>query len=270
MTRTANINAEVLAAIERIGTRLDGDPLVLLLDVDGTIAPIAPTPAMAAVPPSTRLVLERLAELEGVTVALVSGRSAADAQRIAGVAGAWVIGNHGYELMTPRGDVTVDPRAAKFETAMAAAARQLSSVNMIPGALLENKRWTLSAHYRNVTSGAGEIESRARAVAADHGLRVTEGKKVVELRPPVDIDKGSAALDFLRSRGALVHGSVLYAGDDRTDEDAFGALRPLACAVTIHVGPQDAARTHAEMTLSSPLELGELLGWLVKRRLGLG
>jgi trehalose-phosphatase len=267
---TAKVSTAVGAAIDRIGTRLDGDPLVLLLDVDGTLAPIAPTPAMAQVPAATRLVLERLSEMDRVTVALVSGRAADDAQRVAGVPGAWVIGNHGYELMTPQGDVSVDPGAASFEKAMANAARQLSSVSLIPGGLIENKRWTLSVHYRNVTRGVETLKSRARAVAAEHGLRVTEGKRVIELRPPVDIDKGTAALEFVRRHGALMEGSAIYAGDDRTDEDAFRALRPGRGAVTIHVGTDTAATTSAELVLPSPVELTELLGWLLTRRLELG
>lgn len=268
MTRATNLGPDVEAAVERIGSRLDGTPLVLLLDVDGTLAPIAPTPAMAQVPGGTRRILERLAAMEGVSVALVSGRSAEDAQRVAGVPGAWVIGNHGYELMTPEGELAVSPVAAAFEAAVADAARQLSSVERTPGALLENKRWTLSLHYRNVARGVEELQSRARAVAAERGLRVTEGKKVIELRPPVDVDKGTAALDFFRRQDARSNGSVLYAGDDRTDEDAFRALRPGRCAVTIHVGTENAAATSAELMLPSPAELSELLGWLLTRRLG--
>lgn len=265
--RTANLSAAVEAAIERIGKRLDGSPLVLLLDVDGTIAPIAPTPAMAQVPPETRLILERLAHTEHVTVALVSGRAVADVQRFAGVPGAWLIGNHGYELMTPEGAISVDPRAAPFEQPMAEAVRQLSSLNMIPGALVEDKRWTLSVHYRNVARDVDALISRVRGVAAEHGLRVTEGKKVIELRPPIDIDKGTAALEFVRQQGAIPNGSALYAGDDRTDEDAFRALRPAEGTVTIRVGVEAAATTSAELMFSSPSELAELLGWLLTRRL---
>ena len=270
MIQTVRLSAGVSSVVERIGTRLDGDPLLLLFDLDGTIAPIAPRPAMVEVPPGTRLILERLAAMEGVTVALVSGRAAEDAQRIVAVPGAWVIGNHGYEVMTPTGEISVQPHAAEFEKPMADAARQLASVNMIPGALLENKRWTLSVHYRNVAKGVEALKSRARAVAAEQGLRVTEGKKVIELRPPVDIDKGTATLEFARQLDALTHGSVLYAGDDRTDEDAFRALTPTGRAVTIHVGTDYAATTSAELVVSSPMELTELLGWLLTRRLGLG
>lgn len=256
-------------AIGQIGDRLDASPLALLLDVDGTLAPIAATPALAHVPSATRLLLGRLAALPDTVVALISGRAAADAQRLAGVPGAWVIGNHGYELLSPEGDMTVQPEAATYEEAMAEAARRLAVVELIEGAFLEDKHWTISVHYRNVERGAHDLENRVRSVAADLGLLVTDGKKVVELRPPIDTDKGTAALEFAMRHSAIPDGAVLYAGDDRTDEDAFRALRPTGRAVTLHVGSDEPAGTDAEIVLPSPAELHELLAWLMQRRLGL-
>ncbi len=254
-------------SIEQIGTRLDASPLIVLLDLDGTLAPIAPTPALAQVPASTRFVLDRLAQLPGVVTALVSGRSAEDAQRVGGVEGAWVIGNHGYELMDPQGAVIVRTEAAAYESVMVEAARQLSTLDFVEGALVENKRWTLSVHYRNVKGDVAGLVTRARRVAAELGLRVTDGKKVIEFRPPIAVDKGSASLEFVRQHGMLPDGAALYAGDDRTDEDAFSALRPTNRAVTIQVG--GSKETSAEMQVASPAELHEILSWLVTRRMGL-
>lgn len=268
MSSTETSSASVERAVERIGDRLDASPLALLLDIDGTLAPIAPTPALAQVPAATRFVLERLAKLPGVVMALVSGRAAHDAARIAAIPGAWVIGNHGYELMSPDGGIDVRPEAADFEKSMEEAARLLSPIEMISGALLENKRWTLSIHYRNVRHGSADIENRVRGVAADLGLRVTDGKKVIEVRPPIDVDKGTAALAFALRHEALTRGTVLYAGDDRTDEDAFRALRPSGRAITVRVDDDDAVETGAEFTLPSPAELHDLLGWLAHRRFG--
>jgi trehalose-phosphatase len=268
MTSSAETSTNpVERAIERIGSRLDASPLALLLDVDGTLAPIAPTPALAQVPAATRLVLEQLAQQPGVVLALVSGRSAHDAARMVGIPNAWVIGNHGYELMSPAGEISVWPAATDFEVSMAEAARLLAPIEMIEGALLENKRWTLSVHYRNVAYGATDLVNRVRSVAADLGLRVTDGKKVIEVRPPIDVDKGTAALAFALRYEALTTGAALYAGDDRTDEDAFRALRPSGRAVTVRVDDDDSVVTGAELTLPSPAELHDLLGWLAHRRL---
>src|SRR4051812_26460108 len=99
-------------------SRLTGRPLLLMLDVDGTLAPIAPRPSLARVPDDTRRVLASLATQPGVSVALVSGRAARDARNIVGVANLWTIGNHGAEVMDPTGHTTVDPGVARYAAAM--------------------------------------------------------------------------------------------------------------------------------------------------------
>jgi trehalose-phosphatase len=271
------MTVQQLAGVEQfiaaVGNRLDGSPLALMLDIDGTLSPIARTPAEAGVPEATRNVLRQLATLPHVTVALVSGRSAADAWTMAGVEGAWVIGNHGLELRTPSGQVSANDEVRRFENAVAQAARSLSSVHRTaPGALLENKRWTLSLHYRLAdASSVPALLRRAREVADACGLRVTEGKKVVELRPPISIDKGTASAAFAERQGALREGaSALYAGDDSTDEDAFRELRARSSrAVTARIVAADDHRTvdtHAEFALASPDELRQILEWLAARR----
>jgi trehalose-phosphatase len=254
------------------GDRLDGMPLAAMLDVDGTLAPIAPTPEQAMVPVETRDTLERLVALPGVVVALVSGRSAADAWRLAGVEGAWVIGNHGFELRTPDGQLTPLDLVRPYEEAIAEATHQLSAAEpVIPGALVENKRWTMSLHYRLVDPAeVPALLERAKEVAGALGLRITEGKKIVELRPPVDVNKGTATVSLARHVGALaVDASLLYAGDDRTDEDAIATLRELSArAVTVHVrGANDEmAGTRAEVILDSTVELREALDLIIARR----
>ena len=83
--------------------RLAGRPLLLLLDVDGTLAPIAPHPTLAHVPDNTRRLIAALAATPGVTVVLVSGRAAPDAKRLVGVERVWTVGNHGAEIIAPNG-----------------------------------------------------------------------------------------------------------------------------------------------------------------------
>lgn len=253
-----------------IGTRLDGAPLVVMLDIDGTLAPIALTPTGARIPGATRETLRRLVALPDVSVAFVSGRSAADTLRMVPVDDAWIIGNHGLELRTPEGDVTASPEARKYEAAVADAARTLASVqSTIPGTILEDKRWSLSLHYRLVDQGVVPIVmERAREAADATGLRITEGKKVVELRPPVRVDKGTAAVALAERLHAVDEpASLLYAGDDRTDEDAFRALRTRhPRAVTVRIMAADEGPTNAEFILASPDELRQVLEWLVARR----
>jgi trehalose-phosphatase len=247
-----------------------------MLDVDGTLAPIAPTPSNAVVSPATLDTLRRLAQLPDTSLALVSGRSAEDAWRLAGVEGAWVIGNHGFELRAPDGEVTADEIVLPFEGPLSAAARLLAvEWGATPGAIVEPKRWTLSLHYRLVEPGmAASLIQSAKEIARTLGLRVTEGKMVVELRPPVNVNKGTAAVAFAERLGALRDGgSALYAGDDQTDEDAFRALRAnFRQAVTARVagaaGDGSDATTDAELVLGSPDELRQVLEWLVLRRSG--
>jgi trehalose-phosphatase len=267
--RTTTHRSNPLAAA--IGTRLDGSPLAVMLDIDGTLAPIAPRPEDARIPHSTRAVLQRLTALPRVHLALVTGRSAEDAGRMA-VDGAWIIGNHGLELQSPAGELTANPDAARHEDAVASAARALALLpDELPGVLLENKRWTLGVHYRLARPEAvTRIHDRITEVARLTGLRITEGKKVFELRPPILSDKGTATMAFLARIGArATDASALFAGDDRTDEDAFRALRaasPRAVTVRVHAEEDAVQETEAELRLSSPEDVRELLEWIADRR----
>jgi alpha,alpha-trehalose-phosphate synthase [UDP-forming]/trehalose-phosphatase len=264
-------SAEVEGLVDRIAGRLDGTPLAVMLDLDGTLAPIAPTPAHATVSIATRNAVQALTTLPGVTVALVTGRSAQDAQRLAGLRDAWTIGNHGLEVLAPDGSTSAPADAREFEKVVDEAAGRLASRFPIPGALIENKRLTLSLHYRLVDPAlVPELLSGAKAIADELGLRITEGRKVLEMRPPIEINKGTATREFASRLGALGNGgSVFYAGDDRTDEDAFRELRCAgARAVTVRIAPADERprETSAELTLASPDALRELLQWLAARR----
>jgi trehalose 6-phosphate synthase/phosphatase len=256
-----------------VGERLDRAPLAIMLDIDGTLAPIAATPENAFVPLETSEIVRRLARLPDVHLALVSGRAVDDARKLLDVEGAWIIGNHGLETRTPGGELTAVPGALAFEARVADAHRALESLSReTPGALVENKRWTLTLHYRlSDERMVPALVAAAREIAHQHGLDARLGKKVVELRPPIAVNKGTASLALAGRVGALGSGSLLYAGDDQTDEDAFLALRKaMRDAVTIRVmgtaEDQGAAVTEAEYSLVSTDELRRVLEWLLARR----
>jgi trehalose-phosphatase len=259
--------------LEAAGSRLDGSPLAVMLDIDGTLAPIASQPDAAAVPAETLSALSRLAGAASVHLAVVSGRAVVDAFRMVPIATTWTIGNHGVECRPPSGETQVLDSARPYASVVAEAVTALTpGVRAVRGAILEDKHWTLSLHYRLVEPGAvPALEASARDIAAKLGLRVTEGKKVLELRPPIDVNKGTAALDFARRIGAFEgDGAMLYAGDDRTDEDAFRALRPHDRAITVRVmgAADDPLRisTSAELAIDSTEELQRVLLWLADRR----
>jgi trehalose 6-phosphate phosphatase len=243
-------------------------PLLLLFDVDGTLAPIAPRPQDAAVPDAARRALARLAALPDVSVALVTGRSADDGARLVGVPGLWVIGNHGAETVDPDGTRHTDPAARAHAPSLARAADALAPlVAAVPGALLEDKRFSLSVHYRLAPDAEPALREAATHVAVEQGLRLAEGKAVLELRIPAEVDKGTAAVALARRLGGTGDGAaVLFAGDDRTDEDAFRRLagafpRP----VTIRVGAAE-VETHAAWRVEAPADVHALLDRLVALR----
>jgi len=244
-----------------ISARLTGRPLVLSFDVDGTLAPIVAHPALARVPDATRRIIASLVTRPGVIVILVSGRAGSDAKRVVGVERVWTVGNHGAEVIDPTGDTTVDAAVSRYAETMARTAQTLEPlITPIRGALLENKTWTLSVHYRAADEGVvPRLRGIVEAVAAEQGLIVTEGKKVIEIRPPVGVNKGTAISRLVGDLGGFSDGaSILFAGDDITDEDAFRFLREHhPAAVTICIG--DRLDTAAEFTFRDTERLRVLL-----------
>ena len=250
--------------------RLQGNPLLLLLDIDGTLAPIAPRPELAIVPVETQQILHELTVLPGVYVVFVTGRGATDGRRLAGVDGGWMIGNHGMELAHPGKAARARDDVAPFESSVADAAatlERLATARGWEGVLVENKRLTLSVHYRLAQPGiVPELIGEVARIGEEHGLRATQGKEVLELRPPIAVDKGTAALELAESLGATHDDASLFAaGDDRTDEDLFRALRQRQPrAVTVRVG--DAASTEAEFSVPDTDAMRELLLFLRRLR----
>jgi trehalose-phosphatase len=255
-----------------LARRLGGRPLLLVLDIDGTMSPIASRPESAVVPAATQRVLRELSHTDGVHVAVITGRAVEDARRLVGVPGIWIIGNHGMEVAPPDRPAVVHADVARYAGQIAAASARASEIaRNKPGIVVEDKRWTLSVHHRlshpRIVPGlTGEIATVAREL----GLKLTHGKEVIELRPPVSIDKGTAAVEIAHALGALDDGaSLLSAGDDRTDEDMFRALRDRhPASVTVRVGSRTGApvETAAEFCVEDPDGIRELLDFVLAQR----
>lgn len=222
------------------------DRTALLFDVDGVLAPIVARPELAAVPEATRAELGRLAARYRL-VACVSGRPGEEVRRLVGIDGIEAVGNHGLEL---------DPRADAF-------AGRLAAFRETTAWPVEDKRLSLSLHYREAPdeeAARTELERVAEQARAA-GLVPRWGRKVLEIRPPVDADKGTAVRALLERSGAA---RGLYAGDDTTDLDAFAGLAAAGLEHTVRIavasreGPA-ALREAADLVVASPAELAALL-----------
>jgi trehalose 6-phosphate phosphatase len=208
---------------------LHSDPAhsAVLLDVDGTLAPIVRHAADAHVPEATRAVLIRVARRYGL-VACVSGRRAADARRIVAIGSIAYLGNHGSEVLRPGATrPEIDADAASWtsrvqEFAARACARELAGTRV----RVEDKSSIVAFHWRGVPDeqrAHDAVEAIARR-AEDEGLATHWGRKVLEVRAPVTIDKGVGVIALLGDAGMT---AALYAGDDATDLDAFRGLDEL-------------------------------------------
>jgi trehalose 6-phosphate phosphatase len=208
--------------------RADPARAAVLTDVDGTLAPIVARAEEAAVPAAAREALARLGERYGL-VGCVSGRRAEEARRLVGLDALAYAGNHGLELLLP-GDPAprADPSVAGQETA---ASEFLAGID--PGGLaaaglrVEDKGPIQALHWRGAADEThAEGQAHQIAVAAGHaGLEPRWGRKVLELRPVGGGGKDAAVASLLA--GGQLRAAV-YAGDDRTDLDAFRRLRELA------------------------------------------
>ncbi len=240
--------------------------IVLLLDFDGTLAPIVPRAEDAQLGPGVRVPLTALRDRSDVDVAIVSGRALADLKPRIGLERLLFAGNHGMEIEGP-GISETAPEALllrpSLESAMTASARRLEDV---PGTWIEDKGLTLTIHYRQ--AGPDE-EPRIRqivteAAAAHQGLRVTSGKMVFEVRPDVAYDKGTAVNFILRQLDPPPGAPILYLGDDTTDEDAFRAVQKRGDppGEGVIVGDPPTAGSAATSYLRNVEEVGDLLSTL--------
>jgi trehalose 6-phosphate phosphatase len=243
---------------------------VIMLDVDGTLAPIAQVFDQARVPVETQRTIASLVARPNVHVALVTGRGAATAKRMVGVSNLWVVGNHGFEIESPNGEDFADPGVAKYREVIAMAANRLQPrITSMEGVIIENKAITLSIHWRLARAElAPALRKVVDEVAESLGLRVTEGKRIFEVKPPALIDKGTAVLALAeRLTSGRDGASIIFAGDDITDEDAIRALRthhPLA--VTIRVVGEENPPTEAEFALHGTEGMRQFLEELARRR----
>ncbi len=254
--RISNLDTDGASAPDETLSYLPPPPVLfqrpaLFLDMDGVLAPLAATPC-AVLPDARRTaVVRRLAErLEG-RVAIISGRTLAEIDRIAERASASASGVHGLERR--RADGSLDHAVAAPAVRDAVAAFERFARDR-PGTIVEDKAVSAGLHYRGAPTEAAAAEALARSLAAETGLVLQPGHLVVELKTP-GTDKGTALKAFMLEppfAGAI----PVMLGDDLTDEDGFRAAAELA-GFGVLVGPP--RRTAATFGLP---DVDAVLAWL--------
>jgi len=240
----------------------------VLLDIDGTLAPIVRHAADAHVPEATRALLIEIAKRYRI-VGCVSGRRAATARQIVAIGTIAYIGNHGGELLRPGTTrPEVDPDVAAWTARVREfAARAYTSEHQRIRVRSEDKDSIAAFHWRGAPDeeGAAAAVGKIARLAEQEGFAIHWGRKVLEVRPPVALDKGLGIATLLR--GAPVT-AALYVGDDTTDLDAFRGLRrlvgsgALASALCVAVSSDEAPpelAQEADLTVDGTRGVRELL-----------
>ena len=238
---------ELLAPLRR-----DPGSSAVFCDIDGTLAPIVERASAAAVPAEARSVMRALADRYAL-VGCLSGRAAEDARTLVGVDELVYIGNHGFERLLPgAAQPELDPALAGNEGVATEFVGRLDADELASlGLRTEDKGPIQALHWRGATDESA-AEERAREIgtdAAGRDLLPHWGRKVLEIRPGVHLNKGTALAELLAERRMS---KALYGGDDRTDVDAFRCLRDLRAA-----GELQAAVCVGIASEEGPREVGE-------------
>ena len=255
------MNDYVFQRLDYIKKQITEKRISLFLDFDGTLTPIVSRPEKAFLSFQMRELIQRLCSVH--KVAIVSGREIGDIKERVGIPECVYVGNHGLEIegsgisFKVNGAVEARGELVKFLGEVRKAVREGS----IRGAVLEDKKLTVSVHYRlldkrDIEAFVSLIRATLRPYLEKGLFRIVEGKKVVEVRPNVQWDKGEA-VQWLMMQDGFKESIPIYIGDDETDRDAFRAIK--GQGISIAVGPmlQD-----ADFYLRGQSEVEKLLRWV--------
>lgn len=209
---------------------------IICFDYDGTLSPIVSKPELALLPENTKKALFRLSEL--TNIAVLSGRELTDVTKLVDLPSIYYGGSHGFELKNPDGDIEEIPKADEFLPVLANSFKELQvMLNSLSGIFIERKKFTIAIHYRLLKDTAMLPSLR---ISLDNfikrypQLRITEGKKVYELKPAIDWDKGKALLHIINKIfGNKNSVFPIFLGDDLTDEDAFKVIKNWGAGILV-------------------------------------
>ncbi|CAD5184298.1 probable trehalose-phosphate phosphatase 6 [Musa acuminata AAA Group] len=262
-----------LSKFEQITSATKGKQIVMFLDYDGTLSPIVDDPDSAFMSDTMRAAVKKVARL--FPTAIVSGRCRSRVYEFVRLTELYYAGSHGMDIKVPKGTrYTKKKKAVLFQPASEFLPLMneihkalLETTRSIPGAKVENNKFCVSVHFRCVdeTCWGVLVEQVVSLLKSHPELRLTQGRKVLEIRPTIKWDKGKALEFLLKSLGFADNKNVvpIYIGDDHTDEDAFKVLRDRGQGIGILVSeyPKD---TNASYSLKEPYEVMEFLLHLVE------
>ena len=230
--------------------------MVFFLDYDGTLTPIVESPELAILSKEMKHTVEDLAKIH--TVAIVSGRMREDVQNLVDIKGIFYAGSHGFDIKGPGGFTMIHPVAEKTIPLVGEIIEQLKDkFQDIEGALVEEKKFSVAAHYRKVKKEKDFhfIEKTVNEIIQKYDeLRLLKGKKVFEILPNIDWDKGKAIRWIMNALEITWETTpAFYLGDDTTDEYAFRTIITRGTAILVTDNPLNPST--ADFQLDSPKEV---------------
>ena len=243
---------DALASFTQIAGVVSARRPAIFFDFDGTLSTIVDDPEAATLVPGADKALQALAAL--YPVAILSGRGLDDIRDRVGIPGLWYAGSHGFEIVSPDGNYHSNETAAAAVPVLAEAAAELTErLAPIPGVRVEHKRYAVAVHYRNAgADAAATVTAAVHHVGSRKGLKVTSGRKVVELRPDIDWDKGTTLewiVDRVSGQEPLL---PIFIGDDLTDEDAFDSVLHDGIGIVVRHAEDGDRATAARFSLDDP------------------
>ncbi|MBN2402913.1 MAG: trehalose-phosphatase [Spirochaetes bacterium] len=203
-------------------------PRILAFDFDGTLAPIADSPAEAAMPGELRRLLENLSLDNNTVIAIVSGRRLSELEQMIRIPSIIYFGNHGMTSSVEGFGAGREQLRKWSDESSMIHEKILCLESKYKGCIIENKGPVISVHYRKVDADkVKELGSLVKEIAGEHDVDLKNGKMVIELKPRTNFTKGTALSEIALKRfaGWSKDDPFLFAGDDNTDEDGFRAMK---------------------------------------------
>ncbi|XP_037811551.1 trehalose-phosphate phosphatase B isoform X2 [Lucilia sericata] len=261
--------APVINSFEDFELKLPGflnknKPLALLFDYDGTLAPIADNPNKTVMPVATEVILNKIAKHPNIFLAVISGRGIKDVQSRVGINGIMYAGNHGIEIESADGSRHDYKLPSEIQENYGKLVKELRANVEKNNAWVEDKRVSLTYHYRDTPLDIKEAQKQvAIKIIESYGFRANQAHEAIEAKPPVNWNKGEAAMFILKHTFGdnwADEIKVIFAGDDTTDEDAMKKLQGLGKSFRVSTDPE--IQTFADFRLSSQDLVSDLLKWI--------